>query len=90
MPKVKKGGRNNKGGRGGNASTPSSGQNAYGRTLATPNTGLGQHFLKNPMIATQIVQKAAVRGTDVCLEVGPGTGNLTMKLLEQAKCKLLN
>ncbi|KAF1779455.1 S-adenosyl-L-methionine-dependent methyltransferase [Phytophthora cactorum] len=37
------------------------------------------------MIVTQIVAKAAIRGTDVCLEVGPGTGNLTVKLLEQAK-----
>jgi 18S rRNA (adenine1779-N6/adenine1780-N6)-dimethyltransferase len=66
-------------------STASAAQNALGRTLATPNTSLGQHFLKNPMIVTQIVAKAAIRGTDVCLEVGPGTGNLTIKLLEQAK-----
>ena len=58
---------------------------AYGRTLMTANTALGQHFLKNPMIVTQIVAKAAIRGTDVVLEVGPGTGNLTMKLLEKAK-----
>ncbi|TYZ57942.1 hypothetical protein PybrP1_003570 [[Pythium] brassicae (nom. inval.)] len=65
--------------------TAAAAQNALGRTLATPNTSLGQHFLKNPMIVTQIVAKAAIRGTDVCLEVGPGTGNLTVKLLEQAK-----
>ncbi|KDO31621.1 dimethyladenosine transferase [Saprolegnia parasitica CBS 223.65] len=62
-----------------------SGQNSHGRTLATPNTSLGQHFLKNPMIASEIVNKAAIRGTDICLEVGPGTGNITVKLLEQAK-----
>jgi 18S rRNA (adenine1779-N6/adenine1780-N6)-dimethyltransferase len=62
-----------------------SSQNSHGRTLATPNTSLGQHFLKNPMIATAIVAKAAIRGTDTCLEVGPGTGNITVKLLEQAK-----
>ncbi|KAG2766457.1 putative dimethyladenosine transferase [Phytophthora cactorum] len=68
-----------------NVGTASASQNALGRTLATPNTNLGQHFLKNPMIVTQIVAKAAIRGTDVCLEVGPGTGNLTVKLLEQAK-----
>lgn len=37
------------------------------------------------MIATQIVAKAAIRSTDICLEVGPGTGNLTLKILEQAK-----
>lgn len=37
------------------------------------------------MIAQQIVNKAAIKGTDVCLEVGPGTGNLTMKMLEKGK-----
>lgn len=81
MPKVKKVRRP----RGAAPSPASASQNSHGRTLATPNTGLGQHFLKNPMIATQIVAKAAIRSTDVCLEVGPGTGNLTMKLLEAAK-----
>lgn len=32
-----------------------------------------------------IVQKAALRATDTVLEIGPGTGNMTMKLLEAAK-----
>lgn len=32
-----------------------------------------------------IVDKAGVKSTDVVLEIGPGTGNLTMKLLEKAK-----
>lgn len=32
-----------------------------------------------------MIQKAAVRSTDVVLEVGPGTGNLTVKLLEKVK-----
>ncbi|DAZ97711.1 TPA: hypothetical protein N0F65_009610 [Lagenidium giganteum] len=68
-----------------NVGTAAASQNALGRTLATPNTSIGQHFLKNPMIVTQIVAKAAIRSTDTCLEVGPGTGNLTVKLLEQAK-----
>ncbi|KAJ0412215.1 hypothetical protein ATCC90586_005828 [Pythium insidiosum] len=68
-----------------NVGTAAAAQNALGRTLATPNTSLGQHFLKNPMIVTQIVAKSAIRSTDICLEVGPGTGNLTIKLLEQAK-----
>ncbi|OQR93241.1 dimethyladenosine transferase [Achlya hypogyna] len=67
------------------AEAAGAGQNSHGRTLATPNTSLGQHFLKNPMIASEIVSKAAIRGTDICLEVGPGTGNITVKLLEQAK-----
>ena len=29
--------------------------------------------------------QAALNSTDVVLEVGPGTGNMTIKLLEQAK-----
>lgn len=49
------------------------------------NTGLGQHILKNPLIVNSMVEKAALRPTDVILEVGPGTGNMTMKLLEKGK-----
>uniref|UniRef100_A0A674BKH6 rRNA adenine N(6)-methyltransferase n=1 Tax=Salmo trutta TaxID=8032 RepID=A0A674BKH6_SALTR len=41
------------------------------------NTGLGQHILKNPL--------KCLWPTDVVLEVGPGTGNMTVKLLEKAK-----
>ena len=32
-----------------------------------------------------IVEKAGIKATDVVLEIGPGTGNLTMKLLAAAK-----
>jgi 18S rRNA (adenine1779-N6/adenine1780-N6)-dimethyltransferase len=32
-----------------------------------------------------IVDRAAIRPTDIVLEIGPGTGNLTVKLLEKAK-----
>ncbi|XP_075590005.1 putative dimethyladenosine transferase isoform X2 [Dermatophagoides farinae] len=49
------------------------------------NKVLGQHILKNPLVVTSMVDKAALRSSDVVLEVGPGTGNMTMKLLE--KCK---
>jgi len=45
----------------------------------------GQHLLKNPMIITSIVEKAEIKPTDTVLEIGPGTGNLTLKLLELAK-----
>jgi ribosomal RNA small subunit methyltransferase A len=45
----------------------------------------GQHILKNPMIVNAIVEKGGVKSTDVVLEIGPGTGNLTMRLLETAK-----
>ena len=45
----------------------------------------GQHILKNPLVTQSIVEKAGIKSTDVVLEIGPGTGNLTMKLLERAK-----
>jgi 18S rRNA (adenine1779-N6/adenine1780-N6)-dimethyltransferase len=45
----------------------------------------GQHILKNPLLVDSIVSKAGVKATDVVLEIGPGTGNLTVKLLEVCK-----
>ncbi|KMZ63168.1 Ribosomal RNA small subunit methyltransferase A [Zostera marina] len=45
----------------------------------------GQHILKNPMLVDTIVEKSGIKSTDVVLEIGPGTGNLTKKLLERAK-----
>ncbi|KAI5364259.1 putative ribosomal RNA adenine methyltransferase KsgA/Erm [Septoria linicola] len=49
------------------------------------NTDLGQHILKNPGVAQKIVDKADVKQSDIVLEVGPGTGNLTTRILEKAK-----
>jgi 18S rRNA (adenine1779-N6/adenine1780-N6)-dimethyltransferase len=49
------------------------------------NKSFGQHILKNPLIIQGIVDKAEIRSSDVVLEIGPGTGNLTVKLLEVAK-----
>ena len=37
------------------------------------------------MIVNAIVEKGGVKSTDVVLEIGPGTSNLTMRLLETAK-----
>ncbi|XP_055344079.1 probable dimethyladenosine transferase [Paramacrobiotus metropolitanus] len=48
------------------------------------NRDFGQHILKNPLILNAIVDKANIRPSDVVLEVGPGTGNLTVRLLEKA------
>ncbi|KAK0635940.1 S-adenosyl-L-methionine-dependent methyltransferase [Bombardia bombarda] len=45
----------------------------------------GQHILKNPGISDAIVEKAFLKPTDVVLEVGPGTGNITVRCLEKAK-----
>ncbi|XP_034180583.1 putative dimethyladenosine transferase [Osmia lignaria lignaria] len=49
------------------------------------NKDIGQHILKNPLVIQSMVEKAAVRPTDVILEIGPGTGNMTVKLLDKAK-----
>ncbi|KAG9459241.1 hypothetical protein H6P81_003749 [Aristolochia fimbriata] len=44
----------------------------------------GQHILTNPRVLDAIVRKAEIRPTDTVLEIGPGTGNLTLRLLEAA------
>lgn len=49
------------------------------------NKDFGQHILKNPLVITSMIEKSAVRPTDVVLEIGPGTGNMTVKILEKAK-----
>ncbi|KYR01226.1 dimethyladenosine transferase [Tieghemostelium lacteum] len=49
------------------------------------NKTYGQHLLKNPLIIDAIVEKSQLKSTDIVLEIGPGTGNLTMKLLESCK-----
>ena len=50
--------------------------------LVSANTNLGQHFLKNPQVVTSIIEKSKLQSSDTVLEIGPGTGNLTVKLLE--------
>ena len=50
-----------------------------------PKKSLGQNFLKSEKIAEEIVSAGEVGSDDVVLEVGPGKGILTEKLLEKAK-----
>ncbi|PIA54710.1 hypothetical protein AQUCO_00900940v1 [Aquilegia coerulea] len=45
----------------------------------------GQHILKNPGTIDKMVLRSGINPTDVILEIGPGTGNLTNKLLETGK-----
>src|SRR5688572_12123992 len=55
--------------------------------LASPEpTGrkaLGQHWLNDSEALDSIVAAAELAPDDVVLEIGPGTGNLTSKLLSQ-------
>ncbi|XP_052196158.1 ribosomal RNA small subunit methyltransferase, mitochondrial-like [Diospyros lotus] len=45
----------------------------------------GQHILTNRRVLDSIVHNSDVKPTDTVLEVGPGTGNLTLRLLEAAE-----
>lgn len=47
------------------------------------NKDLGQHILKNPLVITAMLDKANLNSSDVVLEVGPGTGNMTVRILER-------
>ena len=49
------------------------------------NKKLGQNFLINEEIINEIVDKACVSNEDTVIEIGPGLGSLTAKLLEKAK-----
>lgn len=45
---------------------------------------LGQNFLQNKKIAEEIIEAAEIKKDDIILEVGPGKGILTEKLLAKA------
>ena len=60
-------------------------KNKVANNIFKMNTDIGQHILKNPGVAQAIVDKADLKQSDVVLEVGPGTGNLTTRILEKAK-----
>ncbi|ERN01250.1 hypothetical protein AMTRI_Chr03g53330 [Amborella trichopoda] len=45
----------------------------------------GQHLLTNQRVLDAIVGKAGVERTDTVLEIGPGTGNLTLTLLHHVR-----
>ncbi|KAL2071347.1 hypothetical protein VTL71DRAFT_12582 [Oculimacula yallundae] len=68
-----------------NGSSPYSKAQAATNNVFKFNTNVGQHILKNPGVAEAIVAKANLKPTDTVLEVGPGTGNLTVRILEKAK-----
>ncbi|KAL9229535.1 hypothetical protein vseg_004992 [Gypsophila vaccaria] len=44
----------------------------------------GQHLLMSTRVLDAIVQKSNIKATDTVLEIGPGTGNLTLRLLDTA------
>ncbi|CAN6481166.1 unnamed protein product [Victoria cruziana] len=54
----------------------------------TPRRSLGQHYMLNSTINEQLVNLAEVKGGDVVLEIGPGTGSLT-NILVNAGAKVI-
>ena len=46
---------------------------------------LGQNFLINEDIIDEMIEKSGINGDDTIIEIGPGLGSLTAKLLEKAK-----
>ena len=53
-----------------------------------PKKSLGQNFLTDKNIIDIIVNKGKINQNDTILEIGPGTGNLTEKILFQKPLKL--
>jgi 18S rRNA (adenine1779-N6/adenine1780-N6)-dimethyltransferase len=82
MPKVK---RKNHGGADSSPYSKPSAKADAAHSIFKMNKDLGQHILKNPGVATAIVAKAGLKQSDHVLEVGPGTGNLTVLILKDAK-----
>ena len=53
-------------------------------TKRRPRKSLGQHFLVDARVANRIVSAAQPTATDTIVEIGPGNGVLTRRLLEHA------
>ena len=47
---------------------------------------LGQNFLKSNLVIKKIVEAGEISPDDIILEIGPGKGALTEKLLEKSNC----
>ena len=45
-----------------------------------PKKSLGQHFLLDPRIIKEIINRARFRNSDTVIEIGPGKGALTIPL----------
>ena len=54
-----------------------------------PKKSLGQNFLSDSKILNQIVDEAEVRSDDIIIEIGPGTGNLTKKIIERNPSEII-
>lgn len=53
--------------------------------METPKKSLGQHWLHDTTVLQAMCDAAGVTSDDTVLEIGPGLGTLTAKLLQRAK-----
>lgn len=77
----------NTGSRGGSGSAPRKKSWSGGKRAASPlgaKKSLGQNFLRDQNIADAIVAAAKLERQDTVIEIGPGPGVLTGRLVEQA------
>ena len=54
-----------------------------------PKKSLGQNFLIDNEILNLIANLGSITSNDIVLEVGPGTGNLTEKIIKKKPKKLI-
>ena len=54
-----------------------------------PKKNLGQNFLNNEIILNQIIECGNIKNEDIILEIGPGTGNLTEKIIKKKPSRLI-
>ena len=54
-----------------------------------PKKSLGQNFLVDHNILNLIVSLGKISSNDIILEIGPGTGNLTEKILKKKPKRLI-
>ena len=54
-----------------------------------PKKSLGQNFLTDSNIVNIIINTGNIKKNDIILEVGPGTGNLTEKILSKNPRKVI-
>lgn len=53
--------------------------------MAGPKKSLGQHWLKDRQVLSDIAEAAEITSLDTVLEIGPGLGTLTSELLRRAE-----
>ena len=54
-----------------------------------PKKSLGQNFLIDEKILNQIVESGNIKKNDIVLEIGPGTGKLTEKIVKRKPQKFI-